>query len=72
MVSVFPTLFAGMGLAVPPGLDGAASGEVLPGAAGGGVMESLEGAATAQAAEGPTPEEEEELRRRLEGLGYLA
>jgi predicted AlkP superfamily phosphohydrolase/phosphomutase len=80
LVDVMPTLCWALGLPVPPGLDGrvlleafepavAAANPVRVAAAG---HASTPGAIPGPTTPEPTtPEEEEELRKTLEGLGYL-
>ncbi len=67
MTNVFPTLFAGLGLAVPPDIDGAPHAEVVGGARPGLLPEAAPAAGSAPGQE----DDDAALRARLEGLGYL-
>jgi predicted AlkP superfamily phosphohydrolase/phosphomutase len=69
LTAVFPTMFEGLGLAYPEGLDAEAIPEVTGGRGGGNLAPRD---APSSSAPEPDAEEEEELRQRLKDLGYMA
>ncbi len=68
LVDIFPTALRLLGMEPRPGLDGRPLDAIAPGARPTAVPANPE---TSAAQKAYSPEEEEAICRRLEGLGYL-
>ena len=78
LLDLFPTICELLGVPTPPGLDGRASEALLPTQPSGVSAPSSQAGVGSEGSLGPassppplSPEEEEEIRERLRGLGYL-
>lgn len=71
IIDLAPTILYAMGLPVPDEMDGRVLTELWPGEGGAPVTFAAPAAPDRDETTGLTPEEEEQVRQRLEALGYL-